>query len=194
MSTKRFGTHGHLGVSCTVCFNIRRCSLRLCVCVCFCLFCGFPLDSLVRVALQQAATDPTTGLVDISLLTTGQSTSARQVIVAIADEVAEVIKHMKEPAITTKNLLARMQARMQDVGSFAFAFFGLFVCYGRISSQGLILWLHFLLLLLLFVSFVTLQSNQQVNLNMELLEAAISILHQGGLVMFDQSVGKVRRL
>ncbi|KJE96480.1 minichromosome maintenance complex component 4 [Capsaspora owczarzaki ATCC 30864] len=66
---------------------------------------------LVRVALQQAATDPSTGLVDISLLTTGQSTSARSVIVAVSEIMREIVYDMKEPAMTTHQMMTQVQSR-----------------------------------------------------------------------------------
>ena len=61
---------------------------------------------LIRVALQQAATDPLTGKVDINLLTTGQSAAAHKNITALADAVRKVFsRHANKTKYTFDDLV-----------------------------------------------------------------------------------------
>lgn len=55
---------------------------------------------LVKVALQQAAMDPRTGLVDLDKLYTGQSAKERQELEKIADAVREVIEDAPERSVS----------------------------------------------------------------------------------------------
>eukprot|EP00047_Mylnosiga_fluctuans_P002952 m.226726 g.226726 ORF g.226726 m.226726 type:complete len:825 (+) comp11469_c0_seq1:44-2518(+) len=56
--------------------------------------------SLVRAALQQAATDPRTGLVDLDLITTGQSAAARRRIGDLGKAIAELLGKRKARTVT----------------------------------------------------------------------------------------------
>ena len=56
--------------------------------------------SLVRAALQQAATDPRTGLVDLDLITTGQSAAARRRIGDLGKAVTDLLSKRKSRSVT----------------------------------------------------------------------------------------------
>jgi len=47
---------------------------------------------LVRVAIQEAAMDPRTGTIDMDLIATGRSASARSRVLALANEVRYVAR------------------------------------------------------------------------------------------------------
>ena len=48
--------------------------------------------ALIKFATQQAATDPTTGLIDMDVIVTGKTTSSRMKIKKIKDIAHEIIK------------------------------------------------------------------------------------------------------
>lgn len=48
--------------------------------------------NLIKVATQQAATDPTTGLIDMDIITTGRTAATKFRISKIADQVKEILK------------------------------------------------------------------------------------------------------
>lgn len=64
--------------------------------------------TLMRSALQQAATDPRTGLIDLDLITTGQSTAARRRIGDLAKAVADVLGRRRGRTILFPALLQEM--------------------------------------------------------------------------------------
>ncbi len=43
--------------------------------------------NLVTLATQQAATDPTTGLIDMDVLVTGKTSASKQKIISIAEKI-----------------------------------------------------------------------------------------------------------
>ena len=45
----------------------------------------------MQVALQQSATDPTTGTIDMSIITTGISTANRQAMRHLSDELLKLL-------------------------------------------------------------------------------------------------------
>ena len=85
-------------------------SQKLCICVCcMLLYCvtscksTVPFSRLHREALKQAATDPKTGIIDISILTTGVSSSERQRREALAKEIRKVLQGKAKGASTLKS-------------------------------------------------------------------------------------------
>lgn len=48
--------------------------------------------NLIKVATQQAATDPSTGLIDMDILTTGRTAAAKMRIVKIAEQAKDLMK------------------------------------------------------------------------------------------------------
>lgn len=48
--------------------------------------------NLIKVATQQAATDPVTGLIDMDIITTGRTAATKQRISTIADQVKELMR------------------------------------------------------------------------------------------------------
>lgn len=48
--------------------------------------------NLIKVATQQAATDPTTGLIDMDIITTGRTAATKIRISRIAEQVKELLK------------------------------------------------------------------------------------------------------
>lgn len=63
---------------------------------------------LMKVALQQAATDPRTGLIDMDLLATGQSTALRERIRLLAVEVRDRLTKLPQRSILFNALLTDM--------------------------------------------------------------------------------------
>ena len=48
--------------------------------------------NLIKVATQQAATDPTTGLIDMDIITTGRTAATKTRITKIAEQAKELMK------------------------------------------------------------------------------------------------------
>lgn len=48
--------------------------------------------NLMKVATQQAATDPVTGLIDMDIITTGRTAATRQRMAMIAEQIKEILR------------------------------------------------------------------------------------------------------
>lgn len=48
--------------------------------------------NLIKVATQQAATDPVTGLIDMDIITTGRTAATKQRVSRIAEKVREILR------------------------------------------------------------------------------------------------------
>lgn len=48
--------------------------------------------NLMKVAMQQAATDPVTGLIDMDIITTGRTAATKQRVALIAQQVKDLIR------------------------------------------------------------------------------------------------------
>jgi len=48
--------------------------------------------NLIKVATQQAATDPETGLIDMDIITTGRTAATKNRIMKVADQAKELMK------------------------------------------------------------------------------------------------------
>ncbi len=64
--------------------------------------------NLIKVATQQAATDPQTGLIDMDVILMGKSTATRQRITKIKNKIQEILKaniNKYKKASTMENLM-----------------------------------------------------------------------------------------
>ena len=64
----------------------------VCVCVYYCDLVTLALSRLHCEALKQAATDPKTGIIDVSILTTGVSSSERSRWQMLATELRKLLQ------------------------------------------------------------------------------------------------------
>jgi DNA replication licensing factor MCM4 len=64
---------------------------------------------LTREALQQAATDPATGLIDLDLITTGTSQEERMKVGRLGNEIVKVLGQEKSGALPFRQIVARLQ-------------------------------------------------------------------------------------
>jgi DNA replication licensing factor MCM4 len=64
---------------------------------------------LVRVAIQQAAMEPRTGTIDMDLITTGRSASARVQLAALTKELRHVISSSDKISFKFESLLGTMR-------------------------------------------------------------------------------------
>jgi len=87
----------------------------------------------MRVATQQAATDPLTGRIDMDLITTGTSAADRQAVDALAEQVHALLKKVRGPRIRLNDLKEQLQAQtgkvMNVVCCFLFCFVFVFFAY-----------------------------------------------------------------
>lgn len=60
--------------------------------------------NLIKVATQQAATDPSTGLIDMDILTTGRTAAAKIRITKIAEQAKELMKANQQKYFRTTNV------------------------------------------------------------------------------------------
>lgn len=60
--------------------------------------------NLIKVATQQAATDPVTGLIDMDIITTGRTAATKQRISQIATEVKELMRANQSKYSKTTNI------------------------------------------------------------------------------------------
>jgi DNA replication licensing factor MCM4 len=67
---------------------------------------------LVRVAMQQAAIDPSTGMIDMDLITTGRSASSRVHAAELANELRGIISNITN---TSGSSTIRFDALLQQV-------------------------------------------------------------------------------
>lgn len=70
---------------------------------------------LVKTAIIQSATDPSTGLIDMDIITTGKTSASRQRVQVIMEKAKEIIKsnitlYMKSTAL--ESLLAEVEKHM----------------------------------------------------------------------------------
>jgi len=71
---------------------------------------------LIKVATQQAATDPTTGKIDMDILTSGVSTTRRDTVAQLANVIKNLLKEDEERAkngIKYLNLKDEVEVRMK---------------------------------------------------------------------------------
>lgn len=94
------------------------------VTICHCeviLYCNFflsYLDRLYKEALKQAAVDPSTGKIDITILTTGISGAARKRKAEITQSLKKLIKEKgKVPTLKQPKLLEEFKERSDFVSS-----------------------------------------------------------------------------
>ena len=64
---------------------------------------------LVKTALQQAATDPRTGLIDYELIATGKSSAERHMAADLVTAVEELLRKRTEKTLTMTNLLEELE-------------------------------------------------------------------------------------
>lgn len=64
---------------------------------------------LLREALHQSATDPTTGLIDMDLIATGTSAEQRSRITALGREVMKLLQQSKDGSMSANNLLTQLK-------------------------------------------------------------------------------------
>ena len=60
--------------------------------------------NLIKVATQQAATDPSTGLIDMDIHTTGRTAAAKIRITKIAEQAKELMKANQQKYFRTTNV------------------------------------------------------------------------------------------
>ncbi len=80
--------------------------------------CVYILCRLHREALKQAATDPKTGIIDISILTTGVSSSERQRRETLAKEIRKILQTKAKGGATLKcsSIFDALREQSQIVG------------------------------------------------------------------------------
>jgi len=71
-------------------------------------------------ALKQAAVDPSTGKIDISILTTGISGAARKRKAEIAQALLKMMKEKKQPTYNSTNLFDELKAQSDIVSHSTF--------------------------------------------------------------------------
>lgn len=76
---------------------------------------------LMRNALRTAATDPRTGLIDLDLITTGQSMAARHQVMDIARAVMDYAQRKRVKTILFNTLLADVRKTSDLVGGGLFS-------------------------------------------------------------------------
>ena len=60
--------------------------------------------NLIKVATQQAATDPVTGLIDMDIITTGRTAATRQRVSLVASQIKEILRANQSKYSRTTNL------------------------------------------------------------------------------------------
>ncbi len=60
--------------------------------------------NLIKVATQQAATDPVTGLIDMDIITTGRTAATRQRVSTIATQIKEIMRANQSKYSKTTNV------------------------------------------------------------------------------------------
>ena len=74
--------------------------------------------NLIKVATQQAATDPTTGLIDMDIITTGRTAATKTRITKIAEQAKELMKanlSKYSRSSNVENFLAEYSKNYTDV-------------------------------------------------------------------------------
>lgn len=70
-------------------------------------------------ALKQAAVDPSTGKIDISILTTGISGAARKRKAEIAQALHKMMRERRQPTYNTTTLYDDLKAQSDIVSSYS---------------------------------------------------------------------------
>ena len=81
--------------------------------------------SLIKVATQQAATDPVTGVIDMDLLQTGITSSSRARMGQIVDIIKSILRDYQENAkkgVKFNSLQDEVRKRVNDLGQLSFNF------------------------------------------------------------------------
>ena len=69
---------------------------------------------LVKVALQQSATDPRTGTIDMDLIQTGVSSSLRQMRHKLEQDISETLSKASGRSLSSSNLLQELKETLQS--------------------------------------------------------------------------------
>lgn len=80
---------------------------------------------LIKVATQQAATDPVTGKIDMDMITTGVATSSRQKLNVMADNIKNILRDNSDTArkgVKLSSLYEELKKKVDSMGSQAFTF------------------------------------------------------------------------
>lgn len=80
---------------------------------------------LIKVATQQAATDPVTGKIDMDMITTGVATSSRQKLNVMADNIKNILRDNSDTArkgVKLSSLSEELKKKVDSMGSQAFTF------------------------------------------------------------------------
>ena len=81
--------------------------------------------ALIKVATQQAATDPVTGVIDMDLLQTGITSSSRARMGQIVDIIKTILRDYQENAkkgVKFNSLQDEVKKRVNDLGQLSFSF------------------------------------------------------------------------
>ena len=81
--------------------------------------------SLIKVATQQAATDPVTGVIDMDLLQTGITSSSRARMSQMIEIIKTILRDYQENArkgVKSNSLLDEVRKRINDLGQQSFTF------------------------------------------------------------------------
>jgi DNA replication licensing factor MCM4 len=81
--------------------------------------------SLIKVATQQAATDPVTGVIDMDLLQTGITSSSRARMSQLVDIIKTILRDYQENArkgVKYNSLGDEVRKRVNDLGQLTFSF------------------------------------------------------------------------
>ena len=81
--------------------------------------------TLIKVATQQAATDPVTGVIDMDLLQTGITSSSRARMGQIVDIIKTILRDYQENArkgVKFNSLQDEVRKRVNDLGQLSFSF------------------------------------------------------------------------
>ena len=81
--------------------------------------------SLIKIATQQAATDPVTGVIDMDLLQTGITSSSRARMSQMIEIIKTILRDYQENArkgVKSNSLLDEVRKRINDLGQQSFTF------------------------------------------------------------------------
>ena len=80
---------------------------------------------LIKVATQQAATDPVTGVIDMDLLQTGLASSSREKYVRLTEEIKKILRDFAETArkgVRFNSLFEEVRKKVNELGQSSFSF------------------------------------------------------------------------
>ena len=100
---------------------------------------------LYSEALKQAATDPTSGKIDVNILTTGVSSAARKRRADIANAVKKLIKSKEKVATIAQQKLFQELRESSDIVSFTLLLFlfdqgcvaNAFLCWALLKYESI---------------------------------------------------------